>query len=151
MSETTAKPGQNNYGVNAYKPKSQWREATPCEPNYPPSYPEPKPCETIRERDSKETYVVLNTAHSDHRHSEPISKLAWILLGLATLLLLGSMLSNLLMVWTLARANDNTNNSNTNNSKEVITTTTTKEVIRVSADPGWQGDEYYYYAPAARW
>lgn len=144
MNGKTFQVGQNGYGSNAYQPESKWREAIPCEPKQPPSNPDPKPCEIIREKDSKETYFVLSTAQSDYQHSGSISKLTWILLGLAALLFLGSLLSNLLMVWTLARATDNTNNS-----KEVITTTTTKEVIREKES--YAGDEYYYYAPAARW
>lgn len=163
MNTKTFQTEHNNHGSHLYKSGSKWREATPCEsddaspcsePNpckKPNPRPDPNPCletnpcTTIREKDSKETYFLLNTAHSEHKNSESISKLAWILFGLATLLFLGSLFSNLLMVWTFARTTNNVNNS-----REVITTTSTKEVIRV-VDNGHGGDEYYYYAPAARW
>lgn len=142
MNESIPQPGQDHYQSNPAKPK--WREAIRCETNTPPSYPDKKPHETIREKDTKETYFLMNTASSGYHHSGSVSKLAWILFGLAALLFLGSLLSNLLMVWTFARATESTNNS-----KEVITTTTTREVVRVN-DSHDRGD-YHYYAPAARW
>jgi len=142
MSEKTTKTGQNSCGTTSYKPEKKWREANQCEPSCYPSYPDPKNCEVIREKESKETYFVLNTAQSEQKDSN--SNLARLLLGLATLLFLGSLLSNLLMAWTLVRAS-----SNTNHSKEV--TTTTREVVREIDRTRWAGDEYYYYAPAARW
>ncbi|GAB4366494.1 MAG: hypothetical protein Kow00121_03930 [Elainellaceae cyanobacterium] len=144
-----SKTPQNGYGSRSYESEPKWREASRCSPNDRPYCPPTKPPEVIREKETKETYFLLNSAQSEQRNSESFSKLGWILLGLATLLFLGSILGNLFMVWTLARS---TNNSNSDNSREVInTTTTTREVVRVIEDPGYGGDEYYYYAPPARW
>ncbi|NJO78476.1 MAG: hypothetical protein HC827_08075 [Cyanobacteria bacterium RM1_2_2] len=148
MNGTTSQNGKNGS-------KTKWREVTSCDTECilpdpkPTPCPKPTNCETIREKDSKETYYFMSTTESEHKNSGGISKLAGLLLGLATLLFLGSMLSNLFMVWTLARVTNNSNNSN--NSKEVVTTTTTKEIIREVDGSKQAGDEYYYYAPAARW
>lgn len=147
MSLKNSQTAHNGYKSNSSVSGPKWREANQCNTDCRPVDPDPKTCEIIREKDSKETWFLVNTEQSNHKQSESISKLTWILLGLATLLFLGSMLSNLLMVWTLARSTNNTNNS-----REVIETTTTKEeVIRVVQDPGYWLEEYYYYAPAARW
>ncbi|PSB15128.1 hypothetical protein C7B61_16995 [filamentous cyanobacterium CCP1] len=161
MNSNTTQSEQNGYRSSV----PQWREASPCEPVCPPSRPDKpdldkpcpdKPCsdkpdpvtkctEIIREKDSKETYFLVNTDRNEkntEKNSDSLSKLAWFLLGLTGLLLLGSMLSNLLVVWALA-------NSNNTQSREVITTTTTDREIQVVEKVGY--DEYYYYAPPARW
>jgi hypothetical protein len=140
--------GKNGYG-------KKWREASACEPTCSPKPDQPKPdqpcpdpkcTEIIREKDSKETYFVWNTAQSEHKHTDSFSKLTWLLLGLSSLLFLGSILGNLFAVWALARSTE-TNNT----SREVITTTNDTREVRVIEKVGYEGDEYYYYAPPARW
>jgi hypothetical protein len=133
---------------NGYQ--SKWREA-PCEPKCPPPQnpcpPDqaedpkcPEKCtEIIREKDSKETHIheIKEVA------SDALPKLTRILLGLTGLLLLGSILSNLLMVWAFTRI------SNASTHTEITNTTHTSET-RETVERVY-GDEYYYYAPPARW
>jgi hypothetical protein len=137
MNGTTSRNGQNGYKETPSNSQPKWREATTCNIDFnpcDPKEPTPKPCENK----TKETYFFMNTEKSSNQHSGGLSKLAQLLLGLATLLALGSLLSNLFLVWAISK---------TTNTKEVTTTTTTntKEIIREAAD------ENYYYAPAARW
>lgn len=131
-----------------YEP--QWQEAKHCSPHdQTPCKPKPPECkperpDVVRERDSKETFIFLNNAEStqksdrDSRSADAISKLTWALLGLASLLFLGSML----MMLAYGRS------TNTTTIKEITNNTNkSREVIRVEADE----DSNHYYYPQARW
>lgn len=132
---------------------SQWQEAQRCKPNRqiicePKPECEPHKREVIRERDSKETFIFMNSAESIERNSDrelrlsrrdAVSWLTWGLLGLASLLFLGSLLTLLLAA---NRGGSTTIKEITNNN------TKSREIVRVErADD----DSRHYYYPKARW
>lgn len=92
-------------------------------------------------------WLIWSSAQSIQQTSSTISKLTWALLGLGTLLLLGS----LIMAWTYPRV------THTNTSREVITTTKESNSIKdVSKDisKDISKDNYadpHYYRPRALW
>jgi hypothetical protein len=139
--ETKQQPNRADY-------KPQWQEAQRCQPIRPivcePKKPDcaPPKTEFIRERDSKETFIFMNSAESIQRTSDSnlrsldlISRLTWGLLGLASLLFLGSML----MMLAYGRSSNTTVKETTNNINK------TREVIRVEQS---DEDRPPYYPPA---
>ncbi|WP_416673667.1 hypothetical protein [Egbenema bharatensis] len=127
----------------------QWREnpcqtdcktPEPCKPDKPTPDPKcPEKCtEVIREKESKETHI----HEIKEVPSDSLPKLTRFLLGLTGLLLLGSILSNLLMVWAFTRIDTTSTHTEITNTSHTETSRVTERIY---------GDEYYYYAPPARW
>jgi hypothetical protein len=140
MNGEISQNGKNGHGVNSSTSRPKWREAASCgiDPNpYPPKPLTPKPCENT----TKETYFLMNSEKSAGNNSG-MSKLARLLLGLVTLLALGSLISNLFLVWAISK---------TTNTKEVNEKTTEKITRIIEKPQQKEANEYYYYAPAARW
>jgi hypothetical protein len=141
---------------------SEWREAERCNPKCKPLKPNPNPtkeCKSpkpnpnpteVRIEQEKETIVIHNTIHAeqltDHRSGEKnsgtISKLAWLLFGLGSLLFLGS----LMLLLAYGRSGNNNNNT-----KETVNNVTrTREVVRTER-AGDTDIDLYFYAPRGRW
>jgi hypothetical protein len=101
---------------------SIWREADRCAPKCHPAEPV-SPQLRVKENIS-ETVVIHNDIS---QRSDTISRLAWLLLGLASLLFLGS-------IFMLAAYGKSTNS---NNVTKETTKTVTREIIRTErvADP----------------
>jgi hypothetical protein len=142
MNGATSYNGKNGHKIISSESQPKWRESTSCKIDLDPCAPKPS-TPKLCENTTKETYFLMNTEESVGKDSGSISKLAQLLLGLATLLALGSLLSNFFLVWAISK---------TTNTKEVTETKTTEKITRIIEKPSQkEANEYYYYAPAARW
>jgi hypothetical protein len=127
---------------------SKWREADHCNPKCYPVGTEPISSKLRIEEDSTETVVINNSIQTEQltrqrsaeQLSGTISKLAWLLFGLASLLFLGSMV--LLVAYGRSANNHTITKETVNNINH------TREVIRTEKVEDVDG---YYYAPRARW
>jgi len=138
--QTPSKPIDSD----AYNTPSTWREADRCQPKY---YEPPAPKVRI-EKGETETIVINNSIQTEQlsgqrsveQSSGTISRLAWLLLGLASLLFLGSMF--MLMAYGKSTNNTSVTKETVNNINR------TREVIRTEKS---EDSDFYYYAPRARW
>jgi hypothetical protein len=122
-----------------------WREADHYQPKYYTAAPAAK--QRVEEEVS-ETVVVNNVIQADQlarqrsveQRSDIISKLSWLLLGLSSLLFLGSLL--------MLIAYGKSTNTNSITKETVNNINRTREVIRTDKV---EDTDAYYYAPRARW
>ena len=146
-----AKKNATEYG-KPWQEAKQWKEADRCNGDRPIRCDQPKKpdCdkdrgdnnrEVIRERD-KETFIWFNAAESSREHhtrrdADTISKLAWLLLGLASLLFLGSMF----MLLAYGRSTNTTTikeiTNNTNKSREIIRVETDNDDVHLNPKALW--------------
>lgn len=133
----------NQNGNNSAKrASSQWREAEAYE--YEKSCPLPT-CPPINycDQEVKDLWVLFSSAQAIQQTSCTISKLAWALFGLGTLLLLGS----LIMAWTYPRLTNTTTTKEVTTTKEI--TNTTKATTVTDSDDRYINIDYHY--PKALW
>lgn len=133
---------QNGNGYNTGK-ESQWREADIYEHASNCAIPECPPSNCY-DHDSKELWVLLSSAQAIQQTSYTISRLAWALFGLGSLLLLGS----LIMAWTYPRLTNTTTTKEISHTKEVINTSTKEATTK---DPGGKYIDVNYHYPRALW